>query len=246
MFFIAEAYNSNYVAVIDPLDGFSNIEAGISTGTIFGIFKESDFCLRENSGDVSSSEMESLLKTLQPKENMIASGYCMYSSSTILMLTLGSGVFGFTLDSSIGEFILTHSNVKIPKRGSVYSFNEARSLQWEAPYQEYLSDLKTGKSQSKKAYNSRYIGSMVGDVHRTLLFGGIFGYPGNDKYPDGKLHLLYEGAPMAFLIEQAGGKASTGKGRLLDSEASHIHQCSPLFLGSSDDVDEIEGYKSVR
>ena len=132
--------------------------------------------------------------------------YHRYSSVVILMITLGDGVFGFTLDPAIGEFILTHPNVRVPPRGKVYSFNEARSLQWEPQLQFYLSDLKSGNSLTGAAYNSRYIGSMVGDIHRTLLKGGIFGYPRDMKYPQGKLHLLYESAPMSFIMEQAGGK----------------------------------------
>lgn len=239
---IEEAYNSNYVAVFDPLDGYSNIEAGINTGTIFGIFKENDYCLVDLDEDLSAAEATCLLQTLQPGSNLVASGYCMYSSSTILVLTLGQGVFGFTLDDSIGEFILTHPNIKIPNRGKVYSLNEAKSLQWEPSYQSYIADMKSGENKAEVSYSSRYIGSMVGDIHRTLLYGGIFGYPGNTKYPNGKLRLLHEAAPMAFLMEQAGGRAITGRERILDIKPSKIDQCTPVFLGSKDDVDELESY----
>jgi len=239
---IEEAYNSNYVAVFDPLDGFSNIEAGISTGTIFGIFKENDYCLVDLDEDMNEAEATCLLQTLRPGSNLVASGYCMYSSATILVLTLGQGVFGFTLDDSIGEFILTHPNIRIPNRGKVYSFNEAHSVQWEPPYQFYLADLKSGQSKAGKPYSSRYIGSMVGDIHRTLLTGGVFGYPANRKFPQGKLRLLYEAAPMAFLMEQAGGKAITGRERILDITPTSIDQCTPIFLGSKDDIEELESY----
>jgi fructose-1,6-bisphosphatase I len=239
---IEEAYNSNYVAVFDPLDGFSNIEAGISTGTIFGIFKENDYCLVDLDEDMNEAEATCLLQTLRPGSNLVASGYCMYSSATILVLTLGQGVFGFTLDDSIGEFILTHPNIRIPNRGKVYSFNEDHSVQWEPPYQFYLADLKSGQSKAGKPYSSRYIGSMVGDIHRTLLTGGVFGYPANRKFPQGKLRLLYEAAPMAFLMEQAGGKAITGRERILDITPTSIDQCTPIFLGSKDDIEELESY----
>lgn len=166
---IEEAYNSNFVAVLDSLDGYSNIEAGISTGTIFGIFRENDYCLLDNDEDVSNAEVKCLLQSLQPGKNLVAAGYCMYSSSTVLMLTLGNGVYGFTLDTSIGEFILTHPDVRVPARGQVYSFNEAMSVQWEPNMQKYVNDLKNGDTLSGVPYSSRYIGSMVGDIHRYFI-----------------------------------------------------------------------------
>lgn len=152
------------------------------------------------------------------------------------------GVHGFTLDPTVGEFVLTHPNVQIPQRGQIYSFNEAYSPEWPMPLQKYIHDVKCGHSQSGKKYSSRYIGSLVGDIHRTLIYGGIFGYPANDKYKEGKLRLLHELAPMAFLVEQAGGKASTGYSRLLDVDPRSLNQHSPVYLGSNDDVVELEQY----
>jgi len=240
---IEEAYNSKYVAVFDPLDGSSNIGVGISTGTIFGIFKENDFVLIQDETDkLTSAQEKTLIQTLQPGTNLVAAGYCMYSSSTTLVFSLGEGTHGFTLDPTIGEFILTHPNMRIPKRGKIYSFNEARSQTWHQGLQQYVQALKSGRGETGASYSSRYIGSMVGDVHRTLLKGGVFGYPADARRPHGKLRLLHEAAPMAFLLEQAGGKASTGSGRILDVPASSLRQQVPTFLGSPDDVSELEKY----
>lgn len=240
---VEEAYNSKYVAVFDPLDGSSNIDAAISTGTIFGIFRENEYCLIDDSTeDITKAQEQCLMQTLQPGDNLVASGYCMYSSSTIMMFTLGDGVHGFTLDPNIGEFVLTHPNVKIPKRGKIYSFNEANSPMWETGLQNYVNDIKNGKGESGVKYSSRYIGSMVGDVHRTLLYGGIFGYPADTKNVNGKLRLLYEAAPMSFIINQAGGKSSTGRGGIMEIHPTNVHQRVPTILGSYDDVTELEKY----
>jgi fructose-1,6-bisphosphatase I len=238
---IEEAYNGKYVAVFDPLDGSSNIDAAISTGTIFGIFEEDtdEECLIEDFDNMDEAAKQCLLKTLQPGRALIASGYCMYSSSTILVLTLGNGVNGFTLDPNIGEFVLTHPNIQIPQRGKIYSINEANYNDWDPALQDYVNNLKSGKGESGEKYSARYIGSMVGDVHRTLLYGGIFGYPGDAKNPDGKLRLLYEGAPMSFILEQAGGKSTTGSQRVMDISPNGVHQRVPVFLGSADDIDEV-------
>jgi fructose-1,6-bisphosphatase I len=238
---IEEAYNGKYVAVFDPLDGSSNIDAAISTGTIFGIFEEDtdEECLIEDFDNMDEAAKQCLLKTLQPGRALIASGYCMYSSSTILVLTLGNGVNGFTLDPNIGEFVLTHPNIQIPQRGKIYSINVANYNDWDPALQDYVNNLKSGKGESGEKYSARYIGSMVGDVHRTLLYGGIFGYPGDAKNPDGKLRLLYEGAPMSFILEQAGGKSTTGSQRVMDISPNGVHQRVPVFLGSADDIDEV-------
>lgn len=152
------------------------------------------------------------------------------------------GLHGFTLDPLIGEFVLTHPNVRIPRRGRTYSFNEAREQWWPNGLQEYIGKIKRGKGETESTYSARYIGSMVGDIHRTLLNGGIFGYPGDSKSKNGKLRLLYESAPIAYLIEQAGGKASTGSGRLLDVVPESIHEHVSTILGSYDDVVELEKY----
>lgn len=236
---LIEESGGKYIAVFDPLDGSSNVDAGIPTGTIFGIFTEDPDAVCSLDDD---SAVNCLLNTLQPGNALVASGYCLYSSSTFLCLTLGSGVNIFTLDRSIGEFVLTHPNVKIPTRGAIYSFNEANRLEWEKPLQAFIQNLQAGTNESKKTYSSRYIGSMVGDVHRTLLYGGIFGYPATIKNPNGKLRLLYEAAPMSFLMEQAGGKSTTGKERVMTIKPSHVHQRVPCMLGSPEDIDELLKY----
>lgn len=244
---IEEAYSGRYAAVFDPLDGSSNIDAAISTGTIFGIFEESDEeCIIDDMQNLDSAQLQCLMSTLQPGKRLVASGYCMYSSSTVFVLTLGNGVNGFTLDPTIGEFVLTHPNIQIPKRGKIYSINEANYFDWDPALQEYVNNLKAGKGESGEKYSARYIGSMVGDIHRTLLYGGIFGYPGDAKNPDGKLRLLYEGAPMSFILEQAGGKSTTGSQRVMEIAPKTVHQRVPVFLGSPDDIDEVtEVYKKA-
>jgi fructose-1,6-bisphosphatase I len=244
---IEEAYSGRYAAVFDPLDGSSNIDAAISTGTIFGIFEESDEeCIIDGKENLDAAQLQCLMSTLQPGKRLVASGYCMYSSSTVFVLTLGNGVNGFTLDPTIGEFVLTHPNIQIPKRGKIYSINEANYFDWDPALQEYVNNLKAGKGESGEKYSARYIGSMVGDIHRTLLYGGIFGYPGDAKNPDGKLRLLYEGAPMSFILEQAGGKSTTGSQRVMEIAPQKVHQRVPVFLGSPDDIDEVtEVYKKA-
>lgn len=222
---IATAYDSNFVACLDPLDGSGNADAAICTGTVFGVF---DSTLGEG--------------VLQPGKNMRAAGYCLYSSATVLVFSLGDGrVQGFTLDPSLKEFVLTHPNLTIPKRGSVYSCNEANSEGWSEEFNAYLSSLKNGNNQTGKRYAHRYVGSMVGDIHRTLLYGGIFCYPSDtEQHPHGNLQLLYKSAPMAFIVNQAGGKSIDEEGGdLLLVQPERIHQKSPCFIGSPDDVDEL-------
>mmetsp|Transcript_11919 Transcript_11919/g.16502 ORF Transcript_11919/g.16502 Transcript_11919/m.16502 type:complete len:442 (+) Transcript_11919:32-1357(+) len=238
---VDELYSGEYVATFDPLDGSSNIDAAISTGTIFGVFKAPEECLIGDSDKLSIAEQQCLEATLQPGTNLVAAGYCMYSSSTILVLTTGNGLNGFTLDPTIGEFILTHPNIKIPARGKIYSMNEANYFDWEPKLQTYIDNLKKGEGETGDKYSARYIGSMVGDVHRTLLYGGIFAYPADKKNVNGKLRLLYEAAPMSLIFEQAGGKSITGPGgRVLDLVPEKVHQRCPVFIGSPDDVDEAE------
>ena len=235
--------NSGYVAVFDPLDGSSNVDASVPTGTIFGIFasepESKHVKIAENVNDVARKCLEGIL---QPGRNLVAAGYCLYSSAVILVLTLGCGVMGFTLDERIGEFRLTHPHLVVPARGKIYSFNEANKPDWDATLQDYISDLQHGRGQSQQRYASRYIGSMVGDVHRTLLYGGIFGYPDDTRNPNGKLRLLYEATPMAFVVEQAGGRAVTGHQRILDIVPETVHQRVPCILGSPEDVDECRSY----
>ncbi|VEU38781.1 unnamed protein product [Pseudo-nitzschia multistriata] len=236
--------SGRYVAVFDPLDGSSNVDAGIPVGTIFGIFDSAECSIEDIdlTDGIDKAEEKCLQDTLQPGSNLVAAGYCLYSSATSFVFTLGSGVYGFTLDESIGEFVLTHADMKIPTRGKIYSFNEANRWDWDAPLQKYVTDIQKGLGDMKCRYASRYIGSMVGDVHRTLQYGGIFGYPADVKNPDGKLRLLYEAAPMAFLLEQAGGLALTGKNRIMDIPPTSVHQRVPCILGSREDVLEMRRY----
>ena len=234
---------SKYVAVFDPLDGSSNVDAGIPTGTIFGIFEHDEECVVENQNDLSEQEMACLVNTLKPGTDLVASGYCLYSSSCFFVFTIGSGVFGFTLDENIGEFVLTHPNIEIPKTSKIYSFNEANLPMWDEPMRETVEKWREGKGSSGKKFTSRYIGSMVGDVHRTLLYGGVFGYPSDSVNKNGKLRLLYEGAPMSFLMEQAGGLSTTGTKRVLEIVPEQVHQRVPIVMGSEEDVREvIEAY----
>lgn len=237
---VDEIYSGNYVAVFDPLDGSSNIDAGIATGTIFGIFSENTGCLASDwESKIDGEALACLYNTMQPGANLVASGYCMYSSSCMMVLTTGKGVNGFTLDPQIGEFVLTNPNMQVPKRGKIYSFNEANQPDWDPTMQTYVENLKQGRGKTGEKYSSRYIGSMVADVHRTLLYGGVFGYPGDNKNKNGKLRLLYEAAPMAFIMEQAGGMASTGNERIMDIIPNAVHQRVPVILGSKDDVQEL-------
>ncbi|KAF8902141.1 fructose-1,6-bisphosphatase [Gymnopilus junonius] len=230
---IEEKHRGRYCVVFDPLDGSSNIDAGVNIGTIFGIYRVRD----DSAGTVED--------VLRPGSEMVAAGYTMYGSSANLVLSTGSGVNGYTLDAALGEFILTHPNITIPPRGKIYSFNEGNSMYFYPPVIAYLKSIKYPTSP-KSPYSARYIGSMVADVHRTLLYGGIFGYPNDKKSKNGKLRLLYEAFPMAFLTEQAGGIATTGTKRILDIVPTSIHERCPVFLGSRDDVtDLLKFYKEV-
>jgi len=245
---IASALDSSYVAVLDPLDGSGNADASICTGTVFGVFQDSSNPVEEGGlvGEFDESEQDTLVNSvLQPGKNMKAAGYCFYSSATVLVYTLGDGnVNGFTLDPALNEFVLTHANLTIPSRGNVYSCNEANSEGWGDEIKDYLRALKTGDNEAKHPYAHRYVGSMVGDIHRTLLYGGIFFYPSDStNHPKGNLQLLYKSAPMAFVINQAGGKAlDENCDELLNVQPERVHQKSPCFIGSPQDVDEIRKY----
>ncbi|ODO08956.1 fructose-1,6-bisphosphatase I [Cryptococcus wingfieldii CBS 7118] len=217
-----------YCVVFDPLDGSSNIDAGVNVGTIFGIYK------------VQDGAKPSVKDVLRPGKEMVAAGYTMYGSSCNLVLSAGQGVDGFTLDEGLGEFILTHPSIQIPNRGKIYSFNEGNAQHFYPPTNDYLNSIKF--PENNKPYSARYIGSMVADVHRTLLYGGIFGYPDDKKSKDGKLRMLYEAFPMSFLAEQAGGVATTGKERILDVVPTSIHGRCPVFLGSKDDVEDLKKF----
>ncbi|QCE08106.1 fructose-1 [Vigna unguiculata] len=216
-----------YIVVFDPLDGSSNIDCGVSIGTIFGIYL------------VKENREPTIEDVLQPGKNMLAAGYCMYGSSCTFVLSTGRGVNGFTLDPSLGEFILTHPDIKVPKKGKIYSVNEGNAKNWDGPTTKYVENCKFPKDGSSPK-SLRYVGSMVADVHRTFLYGGIFLYPADKKSPNGKLRVLYEVFPMSFLMEQAGGQAFTGKERALDLVPTKLHERSPIFLGSYEDVEEIK------
>jgi fructose-1,6-bisphosphatase I len=220
--------------VFDPLDGSSNVDAGIPTGTIIGIYEHDESCIVD--GDAQSL---CLANTLQPGTNLVAAAYCLYSSSTFLVLTLGNGVYMFTLDENIGEFVLSKPHVKIPETSSILSFNEANLDNWDEPMRQTVINWRHGTGRSGKRFSSRYIGSMVGDVHRTLLYGGVFGYPADTKNKNGKLRLLYEGAPMSFIMEQAGGMSSTGRQRVMEIVPEFVHQRVPIVMGSKNDIQEI-------
>jgi len=240
------ADTGKYICVFDPLDGSSNVDAGIPVGTIFGVFEEpspAECELPEDlSKGLSEDQQRCLAGTLQPGKSLVAAGYVLYSASTELVLTFGQGVVGFTLDTSIGEFVMTRPSIKIPSRGKIYSANTGNIGEWDQPMREYIEAIRSGKGESGSAYSLRYIGSMVGDIHRTLLYGGIFAYPADKKNQDGKLRLLYEGAPMSFIMEQAGGKAITGHSRVLDIPPVGVHQRVPVILGSADDVEECKKF----
>ena len=224
-------YGSKYVIAFDPLDGSSNIDVNVSIGTIFGIYK------RVSTGH--NAELEDPQDFFQEASEQVAAGYTIYGSSTMFVFTTGEGVHGFTLDPSIGEFVLTNYDMKIPSVGKYYSCNEGNVNKWSPGIQKYIQAVKEGIG-GKPACGLRYVGSLVADFHRTLLKGGIFLYPGDKKNPSGKLRFLYECAPMAFIAEQAGGRASNGEKRLLDIQAHSIHERSPLVIGSSEMVADLE------
>jgi len=247
---IEQTFNGDYVVCFDPLDGSSNIDAGISVGSIFGVFEPAEECdidgrnivTESNDGDdLDVAQQEAFIHCCQPGKDLLAAGYCMYSSSTVLVLSVGDGVYGFTLDTLIGDFVLSHDNIKVPEEGKIYSFNEGNLAGWEQGLKNYMDYVKS-PGEGQKAYSARYIGSLVGDFHRTLLYGGIYGYPADVKNKSGKLRLLYECAPMSFLAEQAGGKGSNGLGRVLDMVPEEIHQRCPLFIGSKKEVEILEDF----
>jgi fructose-1,6-bisphosphatase I len=221
--------HGKHVVVFDPLDGSSNIDVNVSVGTIFSILR------REPD---PSGTRDVMADVLQPGYRQIAAGYVVYGSSTMLVYSAGSGVHGFTLDPSIGAYLMSHENMQMPEQGSVYSCNEAYSESFPPAYQQFLRHLRSGAAG--RSYSSRYIGSLVADFHRTLLKGGIFLYPPTKSHPQGKLRLLYEANPIAFLAEQAGGRATSGTGRILDIEPDSLHQRTPLIVGSREEVELLE------
>jgi fructose-1,6-bisphosphatase I len=215
-----------YVVVFDPLDGSSNIDVNVSVGTIFSV-------LRREPDPTGVRDV--MADVLQPGYRQVAAGYVVYGSSTMLVYSAGTGVHGFTLDPSIGAYLMSHENMRMPGHGSIYSCNEANSESFPPAYQKFLHHLRSG--ETGRTYSSRYIGSLVADFHRTLLKGGIFLYPPTKSHPQGKLRLLYEANPMAFLAEQAGGMATSGSGRILDILPQSLHQRTPLVVGSREEVE---------
>ncbi len=220
-----------YVLIYDPLDGSSNIDANVSIGSIFGIYRR-----------VTTAGSGTLEDCLQPGYKQVAAAYTIYGSSTIFVYCTGNGVHGFTLDPSVGEFLLSHENMRIPRQGRIYSVNEGNSSKWKEGMRNYIEFLKGDDEPTGRPYSSRYIGSLVADFHRNLLYGGIFMYPSDGTHPDGKLRILYEASPLAFIIEHAGGKASDGSRRILDLVPSSLHQKTPLFIGSEEDVRKAEEF----
>ncbi|XP_075979547.1 fructose-1,6-bisphosphatase [Anticarsia gemmatalis] len=219
-----------YVVCFDPLDGSSNIDCLVSVGSIFAIYK------KKSEGAPTEAD------AFQPGSELVAAGYALYGSATMLVLSLGKGkgVNGFMYDPSLGEFILTDPNMRIPEKGNIYSINEGYAAEWSDGLRQYIEDKKRPKTG--KAYGARYVGSMVADVHRTIKYGGIFMYPATKSAPNGKLRLLYECNPMSFIVTEAGGLASNGSIPILDIVPTSIHQRAPCYLGSKKDVEELLSY----
>lgn len=217
------ARNGKYVVLIDPLDGSSNIDVNVSIGTIFSIY-------RRKTDDGTLAQLEDFL---QPGVEQVAAGYIIYGSSTMLVFTTGHGVNGFTLDPSLGTFFLSHPNIRIPEKGSIYSVNEGNLNDFDKGVADYISYCRSKENDMGKPYSARYIGSLVADFHRNLLKGGIYMYPGTKKDPNGKLRLLYECNPLAFIAEQAGGLATNGKQRIMELQPEKLHQRTPYFIGST-------------
>jgi fructose-1,6-bisphosphatase I len=223
--------DAKYVVCIDPLDGSSNIDVNVSIGTIFSIYRR-----------VSGKGPGTVADFLQKGTEQVAAGYVIYGSSTMLVYTTGNGVNGFTLDPSIGEFCLSHANMKAPAYGEIYSINQGNFVHFPSEVKEYIKYCQDEDKATKRPYSLRYIGSLVADFHRNLIKGGIYIYPPTLKSPKGKLRLLYECNPLAFIAEQAGAKASDGKNRILELEPTDIHQRVPLYIGSTDMVNTALGF----
>ncbi len=227
-----ECKNAKYILLMDPLDGSSNIEVNVSIGTIFSIYRR-----------VSPQGTQVVVKDfLQKGAAQVAAGYVVYGSSTMLVFTTGKGVNGFTYDPTVGVFYLSHPNLKIPDGGTIYSINEGNYPYFHKPVRDYIKHVKVNDPATHRPYIGRYIGSLVADFHRNLIKGGIYLYPATTGAPQGKLRLLYECNPIAFLAEQAGGKASDGFRRILDIGPTELHERSPFFVGSKEMVEEVEGF----
>jgi fructose-1,6-bisphosphatase I len=220
-----------YIVYMDPLDGSSNIDVNVSIGSIFSIY------MHQNNGAPLTEE-----HALQSGTQQIAAGYVLYGSSTIMVYTTGMGVTEFTLDPGIGEFILSNEHITMPDHGTIYSVNEGNYKSWPEGLKKYVKYCQEEHPNDRRPYSARYIGSMVADVHRTLLNGGIFIYPDSNQYPSGKLRLMYECNPLAMIIEQAGGMAVSGNGRIMEISPTSIHQQTPIYIGSKENVQKVQEF----
>ncbi|MEM1032762.1 MAG: class 1 fructose-bisphosphatase [Myxococcota bacterium] len=227
---LSDAPQSKYVVMFDPLDGSSNIDVNISIGTIFGVLR------KDHDGPAVVDDF------LRPGHRLQAAGYVIYGSSTMFVITTGDGVHGFTYDPTVGEFLLSHENIVVPERGTTYSINEGNASRWTEDVKRWNAWVKDRDPATRRPYRQRYVGTLVADAHRTLLRGGVFAYPGDTTTPQGKLRLLYEANPFAFLFEAAGGAASTGRERILDIRPTELHQRVPLVLGSRGNVADFEAF----
>lgn len=227
-----QSRNARYVVLMDPLDGSSNIDVNVSVGTIFSVYERT----------TPIGQPGTLADCMQRGLRQTAAGYVIYGSSTMIVYTTGHGVNGFTLDPSIGEFLLSHPNIKVPEKCNIYSLNEGNYRKFEPGLKEYLRHIKGKYDPTVRPYSSRYVGSLVADFHRNLLRGGVFIYPAFIDDPKGKLRLMYEANPMAMLIEQAGGVATDGANRILDIEPEALHQRTPLYMGNHYEVELIHQY----
>jgi len=224
--------NSKYVCLFDPLDGSGNIDVNVSIGTIFSVYRR----ISEKGKPCTKEDF------LQPGRKQVAAGYIVYGSSTMMVYATRRGVNGFTLDPSIGEFTLSHPNIKCPESGKIYSVNHGNFFQYDDKVKSYIDTCQKKTRDNGGPYTQRYIGSMVADVHRNLIKGGIFMYPATVDKPKGKLRLLYECNPFAFIVEVAGGRATNGKERILDVQPTELHQRSALFIGSKNMMDELDSH----
>ena len=222
--------DGRYIVLLDPLDGSSNIDVNVSVGTIFSVYR------------LPEGAEPTLDAALMPGTEQVAAGYIVYGSSTILVYTTGNGVNGFTLEPSIGEFILSHPDIRTPDTGTMYSVNEGNYNSFEDGLKRWIKWAQTEDAPTARPYTTRYIGSFVSDFHRNLVKGGVYLYPASAKSPQGKLRLMYEANPMAFIVEQAGGKASNGRTRVMETTPHALHQRTPLVIGSRAMVEQVERF----
>jgi fructose-1,6-bisphosphatase I len=225
-----------YLLLFDPLDGSSNIDVNISVGTIFSVLR----CPKTAAGGLCEPEEKAFM---QPGSRQVAAGFAVYGPATILMLTVGDGTYGFTLDPYMSTFVLTHPEVKIPEDTSEFAINMSNMRRWDRPVRRYIDECLAGKEGPRgRDFNMRWVASMVADVFRVLSRGGIFMYPSDERYKDGRLRLMYEANPMAFVVEQAGGMATDGRTRIMDLQPKKLHQRVPVILGSKNEVERVTGY----